>query len=539
MKITLDYYRYRNDATPDWGVPLRNSQNTPTTEFGILRNTWVGMKNLDFFKERADIGTATIVAKLAEGVTLTNRSRAGESRNNYVATSMEGYPDVHHPNRDQTARIYSNQTELNLKFNTVGIRHNMVAGVEISREEIERNSYSVTNLFDNTRPFPANPYAYTDRIVGKNRVYDAKIDTVGVYLTDTIRLSDQWIVNGGIRYDDFKREQIGGSTQPANTASVEAGLFSWNAGIVYKPIPIASFYVAYATAQSPIGSELDSNGAQYNGISSTLVRVKPQEARSVEVGTKWELFNKRLLATAAVFQTDVDHARTNDGVTATNNANAYRGEYRVRGIELGAAGNITRDWSVYGGLTLLDTEVLDSSTQQDIGRRLANIPLRQFSMLSKYQLTDKFGGCGNGDLWRRDTWWSFGRQYSEQPYSGLVAFRRLRRIQADVERQDHTVGSKSYQRIVLRCLVSVGRLFCIRRSRPGRVPQCEGALLTPGVRLVSCPAEPSSIDRSKALPLSIWSAILAKPIVGKCRRSTRRALFQNRHSARRFAAYYY
>ena len=97
---------------------------------------------------------------------------------------------------------------------------------------------------------------------------------------------------------------------------MQADLFSWNVGIVYKPIPISSFYAAYATSESPIGSELDSTGAQYNGISSTLVNVPPQEARSVEVGTKWELFDRRLLATAAFFQTDVDHARTNDNVAS-------------------------------------------------------------------------------------------------------------------------------------------------------------------------------------------------------------------------------
>ena len=90
VKITLDYYRYRNDATPDWGVPVRDVDNVPVTELGIPRNTWVGMKGLDFFKEQADIGTATVVAKLADGVTLTNRSRVGQSRLDYVATSMEG-----------------------------------------------------------------------------------------------------------------------------------------------------------------------------------------------------------------------------------------------------------------------------------------------------------------------------------------------------------------------------------------------------------------------------------------------------------------
>ena len=152
VKITLDYYRYRNDATPDWGVPVRDIDNVPITERGIPRNTWVGMKGLDFFKERADIVTGTVVVKLMPGVTLTNRSRAGESELDYVATSMEGIPDVHHPNRDQTARIYANQTELNVKFNTGTFHHDYCCrrGGHVARRSI-RFGYNVTNNFDTLR----------------------------------------------------------------------------------------------------------------------------------------------------------------------------------------------------------------------------------------------------------------------------------------------------------------------------------------------------------------------------------------------------
>lgn len=396
VKVTLDYYRYRNDAIPDWGVPIGISGagtaptpsdiHVPVTELGAPRDTWVGMKGLDFFNEQADIVTGTVVAKLADNITLTNKTRGGQSRVAYVATSMEGLNDVHHPNRDQMAQIFANQTELNVKFTTGTFKHEVVAGVEYTRETIDRDSFVVTNSFDTTRPFPPNPYTQIDKITGKSWVYDATIDTIGTYLMDTIHLSDQWIVNGGVRFDDFTRDQDGATA--ANTAKVQADLFSWNVGVVYKPIPIASLYAAYGTSESPIGSELDSTGAQYNGISATLVDVPPQKARAIEVGTKWELFDKRLLATAALFQTDVDHARTNDGVTPGNPQNAFAGEYRVRGIELGASGNITKQLSVYGGLVLLDTEVLASSNPQDIGRRLANIPLTQFSLMSRYQVTD-------------------------------------------------------------------------------------------------------------------------------------------------------
>ena len=403
FKLTIDYLRYRNNATPDWGVPVRDIDNVPVTELGlpgVNRSLWVGMAGLDFFKERADIVTATAVSKLTNGITLTNRVRAGESEVDYVATSMEGYPDVHHPNRDQIARIFASQTELNIKFNSGFLFHNLVFGVELSREEIERYGYNVTNNFDLLRPFPPNPFVQIDTILGKGKVYDATIDTAAFYLTDTVHLSKEWSVNFGIRWDDFSRDQVGGkgptgTTDPAtNTAKVHADLFSWHAGILYKPSPISSFYFAYATSQSPIGSELDSTGAQYNGLGTTLVNVPPQEARSLEIGTKWLLFDKRLLATAAWFQTEVDNARTNDTVTAADPTNAFKGRYRVQGIELGAAGNVTKEWSVYGGLVLLDTEVLDSSNAQDIGKRLANIPLTQLSLLSRYQLTDKLAIAG-------------------------------------------------------------------------------------------------------------------------------------------------
>lgn len=440
LSVTLDYYRYRNDATPDWGVPVLsrmtgapgnippNSTHLPITEFGFSRDMFVGMAGLDFLKEEADIGTATVVAKLGDGLKLTNRSRIGQSSLNYVATSMEGIPDVHHPNRDQTADIYANQTELNAKFTTGTFRHDLVAGVEVSREEISRYGYNITNCYDNVagsvatcpgglapRPFPPNPYSPTDTIIGKGLVYDATIDTVGFYLGDTIHLTEQWIINGGIRYDNFERDQVGGTgangtVDPAlATANVKADLFAWNVGIVYKPISIASIYAAYGTSESPIGSELDAGGnnpqSQYNGLSAALANVPPQEARSVELGTKWELFDRRLLATAAVFQTDVDHARTNEGLTnpstpgntPTDFTDAFTGKYRVRGIELSAAGNITDAWSVYGGLVLLDTEVLRSAPNlsQEVGRRLANIPLTQFSLLSRYQLTDKLAVAGS------------------------------------------------------------------------------------------------------------------------------------------------
>lgn len=270
---------------------------------------------------------------------------------------------------------------MTFKFATGSWKHTLVAGVEIARENVGRYSYSglqspPAGTVSLTDPDPYRGFA---NVGPKTLTFDAKIDTRAAYLLDTIKLSPQWFINGGVRWDSFERDQVGSGT---NTASREDNFFSYHAGIVYKLIPIASIYAAYATAVNPIGGELDSTGAQYGGLSGGTALLDPEESRGVDIGTKWELFNKRVLATAALFQTEKRQARENTGTTSN-------AEYRVRGIELGIQGNITERWSVYGGLVVLESEVLKSDIPGNVGRRMANIPDRQFALLSKYRLTDK------------------------------------------------------------------------------------------------------------------------------------------------------
>ena len=176
VKITLDYYHYRNDAIPDWGVPVVTTYHVPYTELGLKRDTWFGEKDLDFYHERADIGTATVVAKLTDGATLINKTRIGASTVDYVATSVEGQT-YHHPQRDQDASLYANQTELNLKFDTGTLHHEMVTGLELSREGIARSSYLITPstaLVPLLNGLPtSNPYRNAAVITAKGLVYDA------------------------------------------------------------------------------------------------------------------------------------------------------------------------------------------------------------------------------------------------------------------------------------------------------------------------------------------------------------------------------
>ena len=72
------------------------------------------------------------------------------------------------------------------------------------------------------------------------------------------------------------------------------------------------------------------------------------------------------------------------------------------GIELGVAGNITEDWSVFGGLVLLDTEVLGfSRPRRTSGDGWPTSRSRSSRCCRKYQLTDQLAVGGTATYGER------------------------------------------------------------------------------------------------------------------------------------------
>ena len=134
---------------------------------------------------------------------------------------------------------------------------------------------------------------------------------------------------------------------------------------------------------------------------------------AIEVGNKWELFDRHLLVSGALFQTNVTNARESVNVSAANPTasgctyNATIGgatqpcitagaAYEIHGVDLEVAGKITDRWSVFGGLVLMKSAVTKSLVppadpllySTNVGLPLANIANQSFSMLSKYQIND-------------------------------------------------------------------------------------------------------------------------------------------------------
>jgi catecholate siderophore receptor len=331
-------------------------------------------------------------------LTLSNRSRAARSVLDYIGT-LPSNPtattvQLASQSRYQVTNVLANQTDLTYKFDTGPVKHTMVAGAEVSRESVMRDTYAgltseLTGFQTGGRitvPLlsPPNEFEFASSPQRSNNPTFINVDTKSAYVIETANWNDVVILNGGLRYDDYN---ITGHTATASSG-VQSGMWNYNLGAVVKPLPYASLYAAYATSSNPVGAELDASGTAYGGLvvnNTTFQALTPEQNKAVEVGTKWELFDRHLLLTGALFQTEKSNARETVGSTIL-----ATGKYRVRGIDLGAAGKITDRWSLYGGLVLMESEVLQSIDSTQVGAQLANIAHQSFNLLTKYRFGEQW-----------------------------------------------------------------------------------------------------------------------------------------------------
>ncbi|RED42070.1 catecholate siderophore receptor [Rhodopseudomonas thermotolerans] len=416
IKVTANYVHTDLDGLPDFGVPYNTALRRPSTDVNVPRETYYGFVNRDFQKARQDFGTVTGEFAITPDLTLTNRSRAAHSVLDYIGT-LPSNPtattvSLASQSRYQTTDVLANQTDLTYKFDTGGVKHTMVGGAEISRESVMRDTYA--GLTSELAGFQTggrvivpllNPPNTLEFATSPQRAYNPTyitVDTKSAYLIETANWNDVVILNGGVRYDDY---DIKGENRTASTG-VQSGMWNYNLGAVVKPLPYGSLYAAYATSTNPVGAELDASGTAYGGLvvnNTTFQALPPEMNRAAEVGTKWELFDRRLLVTASLFETQKSNARETVGSNILST-----GVYRVRGIDLEVAGKVTDRWSVFGGLVLMESKVLQSIDPNSVGAQLANIAHQSFNLLSKYKLDDH---------------WEVGGQavYASKIYGGTFA----------------------------------------------------------------------------------------------------------------------
>lgn len=371
----------RQDNTPDGGIPtvgldgFYNASAALRNAPRVDRNTWYGYST-DYEKADADMVTARIEHELAPNTTLTNTTRWGRSKMDRILTGINtltatGAPETWTVSRSRQSVLQENR----IRANTTNIvseigAHTISAGLELLSEEqispartglgspVAPATTLVANLY---HPNPNDTLsAYNPQLTGA--FTQGQTDTVAGYIFDTWKLTPQWQFTGGVRAEHYSTESnaatLTGTSPIGSRIEKSDNLYSFKAGALYKPAENGSIYLAWANSQTPPGSANFSLSAAAGNINGP--GMDPQKTTNVELGTKWDVLEKRLALTAALYRTENKNEITQ--LDAATNTYSQLGKRRVEGMELGAVGQLTSNWQIIAGLATMDTKIIEGTT---------------------------------------------------------------------------------------------------------------------------------------------------------------------------------
>ena len=333
------------------------------------RNNYYGLVDRDFQRTRADISTLDASYDFG-GHKLRNIARPGNTSNDYLWTQPDdskGNPNLYGTlwrrtnTRAVDVKSFADQLGLTGAFQTGALKHSYSAGLEYSDEKMTRGSYLMSPGTANPLENSANStrcrvrrghrlqlhrlqQAEPERSVGgrSDRLSQrqgagrrAAHQTASAYVFDTIELNEQWMINLGLSYDDFRTTLTTPVAGKAPTRVRNSNDFlNYQAGVVFKPAANGSIYLSWGTSSTPPGMD---GGDGSDGLSAAVADLKPQDTKNLELGTKWDLLDNRLNLTAAIFHTVMNNAR----VTIDNGTSQNAGKKEINGFELGFNGQLT------------------------------------------------------------------------------------------------------------------------------------------------------------------------------------------------------
>ncbi len=418
-RATLSYYYLKSDDTPDSGVPYKYDAAKKATvgkPVDVKQGIYYGLLSRDFQKQENQIGTIKLEHDLTDNLTLSNTAVYSTAKNDYLWTQPDDSKGnvlndkVWHRinSRITDTNIFTDQLALTGKFNTGAFKHSFNIGAEYSDQKSDKGNYltsypgypgtttggfnsdcAINDAWCTSLTNPDSRDQWLGSSAANKNLTTTTTETTSVYLLDNIEFSPQWLLDLGLRWDKFDTKQTTNAT--GDSIENNTDFLTYQAGLIFKPVENGSIYASYATSANPVGVD---GGDGSEAIGQVYMDLDPEESRTFEIGTKWDVLNERLSLTAAVFRTEKQNTRIQlDAATYTNG-----GETQVDGLELGVNGQITDKWAVSAGYTYLDSETVNpgpSCNRQGVctpdnpakGKQMQNVPKNSATLWTTYAVT--------------------------------------------------------------------------------------------------------------------------------------------------------
>lgn len=383
-QFSLAFYHLKSHNVPDYGVPFVNGR-----PLAVPVNTFYGT-SADYEDNTTDMTTAGFVHRFSVDSELKTVLRVADySRDLWaVAPRLASTSNVSNATaiiRGRQARgseehTITSQTDFTTRFTAGGMKHEALVGLEVLKERAGRWNYGtvggVSILAPNTTVGNANadavlPAAYGSTVRSGTTTYQGL--STGFYGQDTLEFAPHWKLLLGLRRDQMDADY-------SNGAKVNYGEFSYRTGLSYQPNDESHYYAAWSDSFNPT--------ADLYQFSPATGALEPERSRTYELGAKWELLEGDLSLRTSLYRTEKFWERNTDAETATTNALLSKKRH-TDGLELEAAGRISKRWEVFAGLALMRALVDQAAPGRNpnyAGMRARNAPPYTFNLWTTYKL---------------------------------------------------------------------------------------------------------------------------------------------------------
>lgn len=305
---------------------------------------------------------------------------------------------------DTKEKYYTAQVNLNGKFSTGKIEHNLLTGIDADHYLTETYNYDIQGkIYDSINILnPSKFVQRTDVPVAKRVTFvETPVNRVGMYVQDLINITSKIKLLAGLRWS--MQETVPPTTTYLLKDSVAKGIiqsdnaFSPRVGLLYRMKPNVSFFASYSNSFA-INTGLD----VYNKV------LPPSIIDQFEAGVKniflkgkftvnvtaYKIINSNLAQTA---QFDKD-----GNPNSNSNLKELSGQTTSNGVELDVTSNPVKGLTVIAGYSYNDmryTRTPDKPGSYIEGDRLVNTPAHTanasaFYTINKGSLTGlKFGAA--------------------------------------------------------------------------------------------------------------------------------------------------
>ncbi len=417
-EFMASFYALDNNNGINYGIPWIRPRAADTsaanTLIGSLRpEAYYGMAS-DSNAGGARIATLSHIHRFGGGSELKTQLRKGTFERDQRASTIRlpGGTDLSNfgPgtvfNRGTQLKIQDldtlhAQSDLSTKFDALGVKHELQAGIDFAREEktVSAARSAAQGGVNLTKPpttagTPGDG-AWVDegsRVLRTGNQFVAK--AWGAYVQDLVQVAPHWKLLGGLRYDSLAGNYDNfaipaNAAGPVTTTSYQQKIsdVSKRVGVLYQPTELHSFHVSYGTSFNTSGDSYS-----YNALSANT---PPEQSQNIEFGARLDSADKRFSTRFALFHSTKKNERNTDPDTAATRL-LLSGKRHAAGVEVEVVGRLTPKWEVFGSYQWLPIARVDeaASTASTVGNRVGDrpglSPKHSGTVWSTYQVTPKW-----------------------------------------------------------------------------------------------------------------------------------------------------